>query len=357
MSRRRPGPCLIVKILLCSHVFSPSIGGIESCSLDLALSFARLGHQVEIVTRTPSDDPADDCGLKVWRSPNARTLFQRIRWCDVFYQNNVSLQTAWPLLFLRRPWVVTTATWLRKPDGSVGMAEHTKRWLLRFAANIYIGKAIGKHVGYDGFVVPNPYDSGTFQRLPGVQRNRSLVFLGRLVSDKGCDLLVRSLGLLRDGGFSVPLTIIGSGPEEAPLKELVARLRLEADVRFVGALKGPALAGELNRHQVLVVPSRWEEPFGVVALEGIACGCLVVGSSAGGLRDAIGHCGITFKNGDVGDLARALREILSGQDQPERCRAMPDHLRRHSSEVVAKRYLKIFEHLYLNGHKRTAFEH
>jgi glycosyltransferase involved in cell wall biosynthesis len=345
-----------VKILLSTHVFPPSIGGIESCSLDLALSFSRMGHEVEIITQTVSGLPADDHGLKVWRRPSWRVLFQRMRWCDVFYQNNVSLQTAWPLLFVRRPWIVTTATWLRRPDGSVGIAERMKRWLLRFATNIYISKAIQMHVGYNGLVVPNPYDSKIFQLLPGVERNHSLVFLGRLVSDKGCDLLIQSLAMLRDTGLSVPLTIIGSGPEEDKLKQLATTLELSSQVRFMGALKGRALAEELNRHQVLAVPSRWEEPFGVVALEGIACGCLVVGSSAGGLGDAIGYCGVTFRNGDVADLANAIRELLQRPEYLERRRLMSNHLYNHRSEVVAERYLKIFEYLCLDNQKNIVFE-
>jgi glycosyltransferase involved in cell wall biosynthesis len=339
-----------VRILISSHVFSPSIGGIESCSLALAQAFYRAGHEVQIVTQTPSNDPENDHGFKVCRRPTHRILIHKILWCDIFFHNNISLQTAWPLVFIRRPWIVTTATWLRKPDGTVGIAERSKRWLLRFATNIYISNAIQTHVGYEGFVVPNPYDSETFQRIHGVEKNLSLAFLGRLVSDKGCDLLIHSLSLLRDTGLSVPLTIIGSGPEENELKKLAAILKLDGLIRFAGALKGKALAQELNRHKALVVPSRWEEPFGVVALEGIACGCLVVGSSAGGLSDAIGKCGITFKNGDATDLARSIRKILESHEHREHNGVVSDHLHRHRAEVVAERYLRIFEHLFRDGH-------
>ncbi len=336
-----------MKILVSSHVFSPSIGGIESCSLDLALAFAKLGHEVRVITQTPSDNPKDDHGLKVIRRPGKSALFQAIRWCDVFFQNNISLQTAWPLVFIQKPWVVCTATWLRNPDGSPGWGGHLKRFALRFAANVYISKAVRDHVGYPGFWVPNPYDSKTFRLMPEIQRGGSLAFLGRLVSDKGCDLLVQSLARLRDAGLALPLTIIGSGPEEVALKKLVAELKLEGSVHFAGALRGDALAKELNRHEVLVVPSRWAEPFGIVALEGIACGCLVVGSAGGGLPDAIGQCGVLFKNGDAADLARAIRKIIENQALAARCRqAVPHHLNDHNSETIAGRYLEIFERFF-----------
>jgi glycogen synthase len=345
-----------LKILISTHVFSPSIGGIESCSLALAQAFSQAGHEVQIVTQTPSDNSEDNHGLKVWRQPTKRTLLHKMHWCDVFFQNHISLQTAWPLIFIRRPWIVTTATWLRKPDGTVDLWEKFKKWVLRFAANIYISKAIQEHVGHPGFVVPNPYDSETFQLAPEVKRNRSLIFLGRLVSDKGCDLLIHSMAMLRDAGLALPLTIVGTGSEEARLKQLVETFGLIDWVRFAGALKGKPLANELNRHQVLVVPSRWDEPFGIVALEGMACGCLVVGSAAGGLADTIGNCGVTFKNGDIADLARAIREILDDPELTERCReAASSHLNRHRIESVAERYLKIFEQPRANGQVNRVF--
>jgi hypothetical protein len=44
-------------------------------------------------------------------------LVRQVRWCDVFLQNNISLRTVWPLLFVRRPLFVTHQTWITNPDG------------------------------------------------------------------------------------------------------------------------------------------------------------------------------------------------------------------------------------------------
>ena len=63
----------------------------------------------------------------------------------------------------------------------------------------------------------------------------------------------------------------------------MAALGLERQVEFTGVLQGETLVRTLNAHRIMVVPSRTPEPFGVVALEGIACGCVVVGSEGGGL--------------------------------------------------------------------------
>ena len=333
-----------MKILLATHAFAPSIGGIESSSLDLALVFSKLGHEVRVITQTPSKNQADDHFLSVIRQPDKLALKRLVSWCDVFFQNNISLQSAWPLLFIRKPWVVCSQTWLKNHTGSVGIWNHLKRLALSRAKNVYISKALRDHVGYCGSIVPNPYNSLLFRLIPEIKRERSLVFLGRLVSDKGCDLLIDALALLRDTGLILPLTIIGSGPEEGMLKQQVVSVKLESLVRFTGPLIGEALVCELNRHQVLVAPSRWEEPFGIVALEGLACGCLVVGSEGGGLQDAIGPGGKIFKSGDVDSLAFAIRQVLEEReflsaDTP----AITEHLHRHRVEQVAAKYLEIFE--------------
>jgi len=346
-----------VKILLATHVFSPSIGGIESSSLDLALAFVRSGHEVQVLTQTASNHPDDDKDLKVIRRPGMQEMFRALNWCDVFFQNNISLQTAWPMIFSRKPWVVCTQTWIRNSDGSIGTGTRLKRLALRRATNVYISNAVRDHVGYAGSVIPNPYDSLTFRLMPEVKRERSLVFLGRLVSDKGCDLLIQSLAGLRSRGFMPHLTIIGTGSEEDALKEMVAEEKLDDQVHFVGALKGEALAKELNRHQVMVIPSRWEEPFGIVALEGIACGCLVVGSGNGGLPEAIGPCGVTFQNENVAELSQAIQKVFEKREMIQRSpEIISNHLNRHRVEVIAAQYLEIFKSLCPKNQQEPGFQ-
>jgi glycosyltransferase involved in cell wall biosynthesis len=192
--------------------------------------------------------------------------------------------------------------------------------------------------------IGNPYDPETFMLLPGCVRDRSLVFLGRLVSDKGADVLLRALGLLRERNLTPSLTVIGGGPEDAALRALSAELGLGAQVNFAGALAGAPLAAMLNRHRILVVPSRWAEPFGIVALEGIACGCVVIGSEQGGLPSAIGPCGCTVPNGDAPALAAAIERVLGdGQLQAQYRAGAAEHLARHTVPSVAAAYLAVFD--------------
>jgi glycosyltransferase involved in cell wall biosynthesis len=188
-------------------------------------------------------------------------------------------------------------------------------------------------------VIPNPYDEGTFRRIPGIRRDRDLVFVGRLIPEKGADLLLEAAAALLPRSLTV--TIVGDGPMRAELEARAKNLGIQEMVCFSGAKQGGELARILNRHRIQVVPSRWQEPFGIVTLEGIACGCAVVGSDGGGLPDAIGPCGVTFRNDNASELARALGELLDDDaKRQELGAAAAAHLARHHPRVIAESYLE-----------------
>jgi glycosyltransferase involved in cell wall biosynthesis len=159
-----------------------------------------------------------------------------------------------------------------------------------------------------------------------------------LVSDKGASVLLDGVKLVNPKS---QLTIVGDGPERAALEKQAADLQLQAQVEFAGARHGEQLADLLRRHEILVVPSLWQEPFGIVALEGIACGCVVIGSAGGGLSEAIGPCGMTFPNGDARALADAIERLLSDSAERDRLRQnAPAHLARFTPRQVAALYLE-----------------
>jgi glycogen(starch) synthase len=333
-----------VKILLYCPVFYPSLGGLEINVSRLALGLHHAGHEVTVVAKTPHDGP-EPFPYRVVRSPGRRHLLRLVRWCDVFFQANVSLRGLWPLLFVRRPWVVSHHGWYRRPDRSLAVQDRLKRFLLRWAAaSIAVSQAVADDLATPSVVIANAYRDDLFRVLPDVPRTEELMFLGRLVSDKGVDVLLAALGLLAGRGLRPRLTVVGDGPERPALGDQARRLGIGEQVRFLGARHGEEVVRLLNAHRILVVPSRYDEPFGAVALEGIACGCLVIGSRGGGLKEAIGPCGPTFDNGDAAGLAGLLAAALA---EPDRFLPSPEvadeHLSLHHSARVVARYLEVLE--------------
>ncbi len=331
-----------MKILIYSSLFYPSVGGMETVVLTLAHEFARRGHQVKVVTYSPASAPDDHFPFPVIRQPSRNALLDLTRWCEVYYQACISLKGLWPLLYAPRTLFVTHHTWYRRIDGTVGWQDRLKLLVCRFSQNIAISQAIAAHIPGKLRIIPNPYRA-EFRKIEGVARTKDFIFLGRLVSDKGADLLLEALRQVKERGLPFRCTITGEGPEKENLQKLARQYQLADLITFTGTVTGEALIRLLNEHQVMVVPSRWKEPFGVVALEAIACGCVVVGSSGGGLPEAIGPCGVTFRNGDAGELADRLSGLLTQPETLAQYRApAAAHLSKHSARNIGEDYLQLF---------------
>lgn len=333
-----------MKILIYSSVFLPKIGGMEIIMSTLAHEFVAQGQEVKLVTHTRTDK-ADDFPFEVIRCPTINKFIELTRWCDLCFHACVSLKALWPILLVKKPLVLTHHTWYQYPGSKLTWQAALKNWVTRFAAsNIAPSQAIAAQLPVSVTIIPNSYQDDVFYKMPEVKCDQDLVFLGRLVSDKGVDLLLHSLALLKQQGLKPNLTIIGKGPEEPNLRNQIQTLGITDQVKFVGTQFGQALARLLNAHKIMVIPSRWQEPFGIVALEGIACGCVVVGSEQGGLKDAIGLCGVTFPNGNVEALTQILANLLLNEDKLNMYRANQEtHLARHRKDSVAKSYLQVLE--------------
>jgi glycosyltransferase involved in cell wall biosynthesis len=240
--------------------------------------------------------------------------------------------------------VVSHQSWYFDPGTRPGFTALIKLNACRFVHNVCASHAIAAALRVPSKVVPDAYRSAIFHPRGDVARDRDLIFVGRLVSDKGADLLVHALKRLEGRGLRPSLTIVGDGVERGALGALCASLCLGSAPDFVGWKTPAQTAKLLCRHKILVVPSRWQEPFGIVALEGIACGCAVVGSSGGGLPEAIGPCGALFPNGDAAALAEALHGLLSDSAQRESLAANAvDHLPRFDEAGLVREYLALLD--------------
>lgn len=334
-----------MRILLTSYSFAPSVGGLEEVNDLLAGAFLARGHETRVVTSTPSVSP-NDRPFEVIRHPGTSELFRNLKWCDVILEAQVSFRLTWPNLLLRRPCVIALHGNLdaeESRDGTLDWKGRLKRLNLRLSDSVIAcSHAVARRSFPAATVIPNPYRDQLFRRLPGSARDFDLVFLGRLVSDKGVSLLIDALAQLREMKISPSLLIIGGGPEEPMLRAQAQALKLGTQITFHGSARGEELVTLLNRCRIMVIPSVWEEPFGIVALEGIACGCAVVAADAGGLPEAVGPCGMTFRKGDSYALAATLAAMLPDAKRLDGLLGgAASHLARHRPEIVADAYLEV----------------
>jgi glycosyltransferase involved in cell wall biosynthesis len=167
-----------------------------------------------------------------------------------------------------------------------------------------------------------------FRSAPAVERT-GVLFVGRLVPTKGADVLLRAIATL--GGSAASLTIIGDGPERLRLQELGRELGVA--IRMPGNADRDAIAAAMRRAAVVVVPSTYPEPLGLVALEAMASGAIVVASGVGGLAESItdGVNGFLVKPGDPGVLAAAIERAVRVAGDPAAGGAM-----REAASMVAE---------------------
>lgn len=326
-----------MKILMVTIPFAPSRGGVQTVVELISGALAAKSHEVCVATLQPSNQP-DHYPFKVLRRPKPPELIRAFLRADKVVLHGSIIRLGWPLLFIpSRVWMVHHMWPEKERFWFAPFARMFLQWRCR---HLVVSKAFSASVDAPTKVIPNPYDNAKFICLDGAVRDRDLIFVGRLIIEKGVDLLIDSLALMAAQGIRPSVTIVGDGKEDHALKAQVNSLGLESQVRFVGEKSRDELVPLLNQHRVLVIPSRWEEPFGIVALEGLACGCAIVSSDAGGLPEAVGSCGRLFSKGNAQSLADSLVSTLTHPISPgEISRESKDHLARHTPEAVAQSYL------------------
>jgi glycosyltransferase involved in cell wall biosynthesis len=338
-----------VRILLLSQVFHPTVGGIQSVSRVLAEEFLNLGHDVAVATRTPSTEP-DGTSYEIVRQPSILQLLRLAQGADLVIQQHIGLRTVWCGLLARKP----TVTVLHMPASNGARVQSwpallTERlkWLVTSRTDLVaVSDFVARSLSIPAEVIPNPYDDNVFRLLPCVRPRKDLAFVGRLIPEKGLHVLLRALRKLNLAGQRRTLTVVGDGPQRPELVRLTTDYGLVAQVKFVGACQPSEVATILNANNILVVPSVWQEPFGIVALEGLACGCVVVATERGGLPEATGKCGVTVPNDDSDALAQAVAGLLRNPAQIAELRSRaPGHLLRFTRLACASAYIRLAESL------------
>jgi glycosyltransferase involved in cell wall biosynthesis len=165
-----------------------------------------------------------------------------------------------------------------------------------------------------------------------------VLYVGRLVRSKGLPVLLKALADLP----GIRLTVAGDGPERSRVEAQAEALGIHDRTTFLGAVDPARREGLFRASKLFVMPSLWEEPFGIVGVEALAAGLPVVASRVGGIPDWLTAGGVLFGRGDSTELARHLDTLLAdGGLRSRLAREAPAAARRFSLEAHLDKVLPV----------------
>ncbi|GGI07936.1 glycosyltransferase family 4 protein [Egicoccus halophilus] len=366
-----------MRVLMLTWEYPPHVvGGLGRHCAALARNLVAQGHDVHVVTRGPSSHAAaaggevGDVPLEEWRegvhvvrvpeAPPVIPFEDLVPWVLAF---NNRVQAAAAGLARRydvdvvhaHDWLVAYAAagikeafglplvatvhateygrhqgWLPGPMNK--LIHQVEWWLTYEARRVITCSTYMREQVEDIFalpddkvdVVPNgvavrdfalPADEvADFRRTLVGPRTRMVLFAGRLEYEKGVQTVLEALQEVRAAVGPVKFFIAGIGTYSATLRRRVRELGLRRHVHFTGFLADHELRLHYAAADVAVAPSIYE-PFGLVAVEAMACGTPVVAGDTGGLREIVaGGSGLSFPPQDAGELAGALTRVLADRE-------------------------------------------
>ena len=383
-----------MKICMLTWEFPPRIvGGIARHCLGLSKALSRRGHNVHVVTlEFPGAPLFEDLeGVKVHRvlielgHPNFITwtlifnhfmekkvaaLGREVNF-DVIHVHDWLTAPAGIASkhFLDRPLVATVhstefgrSQGLHNPDsflidGIEWWMTYEAKWVIVCSNSVKSELESHFHLPPEKVsVIPNGVDIFDFdlnvnrediKRRYGVRPDERIVlFVGRLVPQKGVDTLIRATPHIIRRHKDVKILISGDGWSKGYLEELARSTGFKEYIKFLGFIPDSELTKLIASADVLVVPSIYE-PFGIVALEGMAAGVPVVATNVGGLAEIIEHdrTGVLVYPRNPESLAWGVDRVLSDREYSN---WLVQNARRKVQEVyswdaIAERTLKVYK--------------
>ena len=349
-----------MKILMLTWEYPPRIvGGIARVVHDLSHRLIKDGHDVTVVTYKEGNTPdfEDDKGVKVYRIGNY--MINPNNFIDWIMQMNFNLVAKANEIIAKEgnfdvihahDWLVAyAAKTLKNSYGTPivatihateagrnsGIHDETQRyindteWMLTYeASEVIVNSNYMKNELQRLFglpfekinVVPNGVNlnlySGIerdyeFRRQYAADNEKIILFVGRLVYEKGIQHLIAAMPKILDKYHDSKLVIAGKGGMIDELKAQVNAMGISNKVYFTGYLNSKQVVKMYKCADVAVFPSTYE-PFGIVALEGMLSGTPVVVSDVGGLNEIVQHGenGMKSYAGNPNSLADSIISLL-----------------------------------------------
>ena len=215
------------------------------------------------------------------------------------------------------------------------------------AADTFVESIMGSDFKVRRFIIPNAVDIEKFKPPEREPEDNIVLFVGRLVYRKGIHVLVKALGKVRIK--DVKLLVVGGGYMELLARMLAKAYGVEDKVEFLGVVSEKDKIELYRKAKVVVVPSIFNESFGIVALEAMASGRPVIATRVGGLEDLVvnGETGILVEPGSEDQLAEAIENLL--EDEGYR-RKLGVNARRvveekYSWDVVLDKIIQVYDYV------------
>jgi glycogen(starch) synthase len=383
------------RILMLAWEYPPHhVGGLGRHVGHLSRALLERGAEVTVLTRSHSSETRtwDDDGVRVFAvAPYCLHPPDFVTWAAQF---NVSLmEGASKELFSRdfdlihaHDWIVAYAAkaikeaWRTPLVATIHATEfgrqgglhnpmqthisETEWWLCYEACRVivcshYMRKEVGMVFGVPRDkvrVIPNGIDSSWFMVRRRKFPHPLIIFVGRLVIEKGPLALVDAMAEIARRFPMARLAFAGSGPMEGEIAARIAGRGLEGRVSLLGRLRDRELKDLYSRAWVAAFPSSYE-PFGIVALEAMATGVPCVVGNTGGLREIVsgGETGLLVEPDNPAALAEAISQLISNPDRAEAMagRAKRVALAEYSWSDVAGKTVAVYDEVLGN---RLPFE-
>jgi glycosyltransferase involved in cell wall biosynthesis len=363
-----------MKILYWTEQVAPYIGGVELITDDFLTALTASGHDVTVVARKGeltlegATVPGTDVPVHYFpfREALLNNRFQQIAEItrriadlkarlqpDLVHVNFCGPSSIFHLRTLaahRAPTVMTLYALPEQEPSRTGVVER-----LFAAADWVVGPSQAvidrtrewfPQVATKSSVIYNTLNLPEVEVRPLPFDRPELLCLGRVVPDKGFDLVVDALASIVSVAPDIRLTIAGDGIDRPRLEEQARRLKVDDRIVVAGWVAPTKILELINSATIVIVPSRWFEPAPLVAIQAAHMGRPVVGARTGGIPELVvdGVTGVVVEKDDSEAIARAVIHLLGN---PDEARAMGERGKARARSLFGwQRCIDAYEALY-----------